>query len=281
MKRTLAIMLSAVMLFTALPLTAFAEDGVCEHKNYTWNYIAPDGADCTADKNIVRDKVCLDCGEILIKAESIPLQEKHNLEALPFFDDKGIIIAENYTAPTCTTSGKQVYVCRFCHKRVEIVIPAKGHTYGDKVIHVRCFDPDEISSQVSRTEFGIYRYYCIEPDCDYYYEERINDHIHYGGEEKPATCFEAGHTAYSYCITCGSDSELEEIPQLKHKDEDADGRCDLCFSNARGDGEFCSCICHSDKPFIQLIMPILKLIWKLLGIDNCYGTCEAVHYVEE
>lgn len=280
MKRTLAIILSAVMLFAAFPIAAFAEDVACEHKKITWVYSAPEGADCTKDETITRSKVCLDCDATLIENESVPVQENHELMELPK-EENGIIIAENYTPPTCTENGKVAYVCKFCNTRVVKTLPAKGHSYGDKVIHVRCFDPDEISTQVSRTENGIYRYYCEEPGCDYFYEERIYDHMHYGGEPKEASCFEPGHTAYVYCITCGSDSALEEIPQLEHKDENADGRCDLCFSTYRGDGEFCSCICHSENAFVQIIMPILKLIWKLLGIDNCYGSCEAVHYVKE
>lgn len=281
MKRTLAIVLSAVMLFAALPLTAFAEASVCTHEKFTWIYKAPEGADCTKDDNIVRDKVCSDCGETIISDENVPVQKNHSLTLLPLYDENGIIIAENYKAPTCIEPGMQAYECQFCKSRVEKTVPAKGHTYGEKVIHVRCFDPEELSSQVGREEAGIYRYYCIEPDCDYFYEERINDHMHYGQEGKEPDCFTPGHTPYRYCLSCGSGSEVSEIPQLSHKDDDADGRCDLCFSNAREDGEFCSCICHSEKPFIQLIMPILKLIWKLLGIDNCYGTCEAVHYVKD
>lgn len=281
MKRTLAIILSAVMLFTALPLTVFAEDAACEHTEFTWIYIAPEGADCTKDENIVRDKVCLGCGETLIEGEQIPLQEKHNLKALPLYDEDGKVIAENYTAPTCIKPGMQAYECQFCKTIVVNTIPAKGHSYDERVIHVKCFDPEDISTQVNRSEKGIYRYYCTEPDCDYYVEERINDHVHYGEDGKEPDCFGPGSTPYIYCVTCGSETEVTEIPQLTHKDENEDGRCDLCFSTAREDGEFCSCICHSENAFVQLFMPILKLIWQLLGIDNCHGTCEAVHYVKE
>ncbi len=281
MKRTLAIILSVAMLFTALPFAAFAEQNVCAHEGeYTWLYEKV--ADCTAAGcTINRKKLCSDCGEVYGETETISAQKEHILTALPLYDENGNIIEANYIRPTCEETGMQKYACMLCETTVEKVIPANGHSYGEREVYVKCFDPEDSSNQVSRTENGIYRSYCTEPGCKAYLEERINDHVHFGYEAKEADCFGPGHTAFTYCITCATETEVYETPQLEHKDENDDGRCDLCFSEYRGDGVFCSCLCHSEKPFMQLLMPLFKLIWQLLGIDNCHGTCDAVHYVKE
>jgi hypothetical protein len=104
----------------------------------------------------------------------------------------------------------------------------------------------------------------------------ILNHTYFITEGKEASCFSAGITDVKYCNVCGTYSVAAEIPKLEHEDKNKDNKCDLCFSPIVFNGKFCGCICHSEKPFFQKIMPIIVFIWKLLGIDSC--PCGTVHY---
>lgn len=290
MKRILALSLSLVMLLTALPFVGVAESSgsVCEcdsPKVSEWWYSGTN--DCTVSQ-ATRVGVCTICGKYY--TEQIPVQPFHKLYELPMYDDEGKLVVNdkgepNYLAPTCDEKGYIRKQCSTCHKIVDEVIDETGHEYGDAIIYVRCFDegdPNDTDGVVTNLTPGITRRYCLNYGCDSFEEERSFGHSIYKTEEKSASCFSGGKTAYMYCTTCGTESYSEDIPQLSHKDEDGNGKCDHCSSQYReADGVYCSCMCHSESSFIQLIMPILKLVWQILGIDNCHGECNAVHYVTE
>lgn len=288
MKRFFAITLSLVMLFTALPLVSVAENSGsacnCEAPEVSdWWYYG--STDCTdPDQTITRAGYCIKCGGIY--DETIPTQPFHKLYDLPMYDDEGKLIVDsqgkpNYLAPTCEDKGYIRKQCSTCSKIIEEPIDEKGHSYGELQVHVKCFtenDPRDEHGAVTNLTLGLSRRYCLN-GCGSFVEERSVGHSVYATDEIPATCFGDGHTAYKYCTTCSTESYSEVIPQLSHIDEDGNGYCDLCVSKFREDSNvYCSCLCHSESTFVQLLMPLFRLIWQLLGIDNCHGECEAVHY---
>ncbi len=287
MKRFFAIILSLIMLFTMLPLVGVAEsrDSVCRctlPEVEEWFYSGTN--DCTAS-SATRVGVCKACGGYF--TEEIPVQPFHKLYDLPMYDENGLPVVNdkgepNYLPPTCDEKGYIRKKCSTCHMVVEEVIDEKGHKYGEDIIYVRCFvegDPKDTDGVVNNLTPGITRRYCQNDGCDHFEEERSVNHMIHKTEERPATCFSSGRTAYMYCVTCGTESFTEEIPQLSHADEDGNGKCDHCMSQYRDtDGVYCSCMCHSENKFIQFLMPLLKLIWRILGMDNCHGECNALHY---
>lgn len=285
MKRLLALSLSIVMLFTILPLAMLAQgsDSNCycdQPKVSEWWYSGT--SDCTVSQ-ATRVGVCTVCG--LYYTEKVPVQPFHKLVDLPMYDETGKLIVNdkgepNYLAPTCDQKGYIRKQCSTCHKIVDEVIDEKGHKYGEAIIYVRCFtegDPKDVNGVVTNLTYGITRRYCTE-GCGSFVEERSLGHVVHATEDKPATCFGEGRTAYKYCATCGTESYSEVIPKLSHIDEDGNGYCDHCVSQLRENGVYCSCMCHSENSFIKLIMPLIKLVWQILGIDNCHGDCNAVHY---
>lgn len=290
MKRFFAITLSLIMLFTMLPLTGMAEsrDSACHCAEpeivSDWWFYGSD--DCTDPEQTVTRNAYCSCGGIY--SESIPTQPFHKLYDLPMYDEEGKLVVNekgepNYLAPTCEKKGYIRKQCSTCGKIVEEVIDEKGHSFGDTEIYIRCFtegDPRDEHHAVTNLTLGISRRYCLN-GCGVFEEKRSEGHSVYTTDEIPATCFNEGRTAYKYCTTCGTESYSEIIPQLSHIDEDGNGYCDHCVSQFReNDGVYCSCMCHSESKFINFIMPLLKLIWQILGIDNCHGECEAVHYVK-
>lgn len=290
MKRFFAIALSLIMLLTALPLAGIAESrgSVCECEEPElvgeWWYYGSN--DCTdPDQTTTRNSYC-SCGGIY--SEAIPTQPFHKLFDLPMYDEEGKLVIgadgkPNYLAPTCEDKGYIRKQCSTCKIIIEEPIAEKGHTYGELQTYIKCFvegDPRDVDGVVTNQSFGISRRYCVN-GCGAYVEERSTAHTVYVNEEKAASCFGDGYTAYKYCVTCGTESYSEVLPKLTHADEDENGYCDLCSSKYREDGVFCSCLCHSENTFVQLLMPLFKLIWQVLGIDNCHGDCEAIHYEKE
>lgn len=276
MKRTFAILLTAIMLFTLVPATALAVESECtceEPEILEWVYEGEGDVstwDCTdPDKKIVRSGECILCGKIY--ADIIPTQQKHAFVDLPLYDVDGKIISENYKEPTCEENGYVYYECKLCKFREADVLVASGHSYGAPVVYAKCFAD---GSRVG----GLSRRYCTVAGCGAYSEERITTHRYVVYDGVAASCYGDGRSEYVYCIDCNTESKSVITPKLDHIDEDNNGKCDLCLSNYLSDGVYCSCLCHSESKFVQMLMPLFKLIWQILGVDNCHGDCTAVHY---
>lgn len=289
MKRIFAITLSLVLLLTALPLVGVAESRGsacnCDEPEIVSDWFYSGSNDCTVSQ-ATRVAYC-SCGGLY--SEVIPVQPFHKLQDLPMYDDEGKLVIgsdgkPNYLAPTCEEKGYIRKQCSTCYKIIEEVIDEKGHAFGNAETYIRCFtegDPRDEDGVVTNLTVGLSRKYCLN-GCGVYEEIRSSGHSIYSSDEIPATCFNEGRTAYKYCTTCSTESYSEIIPKLSHIDENNDGYCDLCVSKYREDsGVYCSCMCHSESAFIQMLMPLFRLIWQILGIDNCHGDCEAVHYVQE
>lgn len=274
MKKTVCLILSIIMIFTAMPLSVSAADE-CDHQVAEWVYAfysGPDSVnyDCTdPDYKIMRYGTCTACGTYY--SELIPTQKKHYLVPLDRYDIDGNIIEENYKEPTCTENGYAKSKCIICTTIVADVLLAEGHEYGEPTVYKKCF---EDGSQLD----GIFRRYCTKAGCDGYSEERITTHRHMVYEGIEASCFGPGRTDYKICLDCSTESVSVETEKLNHTDADNNGKCDLCFSNYQSEGVYCSCICHSESAFMKLILPIVKIIWQILGVDNCHGDCNAAHY---
>lgn len=274
MKRTFAILLTVIMLFTIVPATVSAESAcTCDEPEISeWNYwkaSAGDNWDCTDPNQIFERGGWCSCGGYY--SETIPTQPEHVLVDLPLYDIDGKIIEENYKEASCDENGYVYYQCAICRARVADILSATGHTYGAAEVYSKCFSDGSTIS-------GLYRRYCTKTGCEGYKEERITNHrcVVYDGAE--ASCYGEGRTEYVYCIDCNTESQSVTTPKLDHIDEDDNGMCDLCLSDYLGDGVYCSCICHSESGFMKLLMPLFKLIWQILGVDNCHGDCNAVHY---
>lgn len=280
MKKTVSLILSIIMIITAMPVAVLGADEVCKHEVDSWGYYFAGGSgdgktfDCTDSAyTIKRNGQCTKCNTTI--DEVIPTQPFHHTKQLPMYDEDGNIIVENYKEPTCTENGYTRSQCVICNTIVTEIIFAEGHDYGERVVYSPCFAEGS-------SEEGIYRRYCTKSGCeDGYIDERITDHNLIVYEETEASCFGPGRTGYKICLTCSTESKTTEIPKLNHIDSDGNGKCDLCFSSFLGEGVFCDCICHSNNTFIQMIMPLIKLIWQILGVDNCHGDCNAVHYVKK
>lgn len=276
MKRTISLLLTLIMIFSAVPFVAFAADETCEHLVKEWNYYKYKGPgdgkvfDCT-DKNYIvsRNGKCTLCG--ITVDEQLGTLPQHTPVPLERYDVDGNIIAENFKEPTCTENGYTKSRCEVCNTVITNVILADGHTYGEREVYIMCF-PNATDTQ------GVYRRYCTKAGCDGYSEETITDHNHiiYDGVE--ASCFGPGKTDSKICLDCGTEAKSVEIEKLNHKDADGNGRCDYCFSNFLGENVFCSCICHSTNSFMQFLMPLIRIIWQILGMDNCHGDCNSSHY---
>lgn len=275
MKKTVSLILSLIMLVTAMPLAVFGAD--CQHEVKEWSYYLSEGPgdgktyDCTdSEYKIKRNGQCVKCFTYI--DEVIPVQPFHHTVQLPMYDQDGNIIDDNYREPTCTENGYIKSQCIICKTVVTDIILAEGHDYGDPVVYRPCFEDGS-------GEDGIYRRYCTKSGCeDAYIEEKITNHNHIVYDGIETSCFGPGRTEYKVCLTCSTQSKTQEIPKLNHIDADGNGKCDLCFSSFLSEGVYCNCICHSQNSFIQMLMPIIKLVWQLLGVDNCHGDCNAVHY---
>lgn len=269
MKRTLSVILSLVLLFTAVPLMAQAED--CDHsRGYTWVYEAVDGDkyDCTDEEGGKRYKVCVTCNAAIETDENgapvysdVPVQSGHRWAEY----------AESTVKATCTDDGSQGYKCTICDVENSSVIGKLGHDWSEWEIKVKCFEGTDPMQN------GTYKRTCNR--CKTETETKIiNDHTYLVIEGIEPTCNVEGSTDFLFCSVCGTTRESVSIEKLSHIDKNADGKCDLCDGFMTEDGYACRCLCHVDMDIVQkLIIPILKVLWQVLGINELCS-CGAEHY---
>jgi len=81
-----------------------------------------------------------------------------------------------------------------------------------------------------------------------------------------------------FCTVCGYTRNPETIPATGHADANNDNTCDKCGSTYMENGSIvCSCSCHKNGFFNELIYKILSFFWRLFGINKSCE-CGRVHY---
>ncbi len=177
-------------------------------------------------------------------------------------------------AASCGNEGRGHYVCTVCSKNsASVVIEKQKHAWdlNDDGITDDGFTPTK------------------NPNGSGYYN-RAYVYV----EPENATCTYNGHFGYYKCSYCSYDQHLDErwiknsgafIPQLAHVDHDGNGKCDTCNTklysgdvvNPDDSDNDCSCMCHKDGFFMQLIYKIFRFFWKLFK-TNKSCSCGTVHY---
>lgn len=255
MKKTLSIILAIVMAFAVVPMTAFAEGEECAH-TWSWSYFCEGKTefDCTVD-TVKRTGVCSDC--------AATVTEEINKQSTHFLDHVGTTKAE------CAKDGAENYECRICTYTTSKTIPAAGHSWGDDEVLVKCFEGED------PYKHGTYIRTCAA--CGAKDEPKtITNHTYIVMEGAQPTCHKEGRDAYKQCLDCDTVAPTAVIEKLPHVDENGDTKCDLCDGLMAADGSACRCICHNDMDIVQnFLLPILKFLWNLLGMDTC--GCGAEH----
>ncbi|MEE1320914.1 MAG: hypothetical protein UHM85_05195 [Acutalibacteraceae bacterium] len=262
MKKSLALILSLIMLISAVPVFVFAENSECSHESYIWVYKgAQSDYDCTKESGY-RYKVCAnpDCGEKLSEEEIVPVQLNHYYVEIkkdaPCKKDDPDYVPYIY------------YECSICGFELKVERTDAGHIWGDNVIYTKCFEGE------NPHETGKYIRECKR--CQQKDIISITNHSYMPIDGKAATCYKEGKTASRRCQTCLTSSPVEVIPVLEHIDANSDNKCDLCSGALLEEGVFCSCLCHSEMGIIKnFLLPILQFIWKLLKMEVCQ--CGIVH----
>lgn len=256
MKRMSAIVLSFIMLLSALPFSAFAQGGECAHESFEWVYISADNYDCTKETGL-RYKICAnsDCGIRLSENEEVPVQINH------YYVETGKDAPCKKDAPDYVPY--IYYECSICSSQLKVERTDAGHLWGENVIHTKCFEGE------NPHEKGTYIRECKR--CGQNDIIPITDHRYMYIEGKEATCYKEGKTSASRCYTCLTSSPVITIPVLSHIDTNEDGKCDLCSGVLLPEVDtFCSCLCHSEMGLIKnFLLPVLQFIWKLLGMETC------------
>lgn len=262
MKKIIALVLSLLLIVAIVPVSAFAENGNCAHESFVWIYKGNDsGYDCTKEVGY-RYKACADsaCGIRLSDDEEVPVQFNHyyveiSKDAPCKKDDPSYVSYINYE-------------CSICGSELKVERTDAGHIWGENRIHTKCFDasnPYEKGKYIRECKL------CGQEDII-----PITDHRYMHIEGKAPTCYKEGSTEAKRCQTCLNASPVEVMPKLSHIDANGDSKCDLCSGALIPEGTFCSCLCHSETGFIKnLLLPILKFIWKLLKMEVCQ--CGVVH----
>lgn len=158
-----------------------------EHKFSEWDTITP--ATCVSVGS--QKRVC-ECGKEEYQELSI---KSHDIITIPA------------TESTCTTHGNTVGTyCDYC-KKVFVEtdeLPLEDHNYGEyqEVTKATCISK------------GMDKRICSECGHEDFKETDILKHNYITTEAVPSTCTIQGHTAGSYCSTCGKVETAEELLPL-------------------------------------------------------------------
>lgn len=211
---------------------------------------------CT-ENGYTGDTVCLDCGTVLKKGDSLD-KLSHNYTA------------KETAAPTCAAEGVMTYTCSDCGDSYIMAIPATG-------AHVWIIVP---AVEPTCEEYG-YTEGKICAVCGYLASERkeIAPTGHHPGEWtviKEATCVSAGEKT-AVCADCGKElTESIAVDPEHHIDANHNGICDNCLTKVEVD---CDCYCHNHSKLSKIIWKIMRVIWKLFGGDNLrYCECGRAHW---
>lgn len=224
------------------------------------DWVVDTEADC---KNAgLRHRVC-DCGYV---QQEVIERKEHTY------------IVESEKAPTCTEIGVRTLVCSNCGDKTTENIKKLGHEMTYYEGYKATCDTD-----------GLARHYSCSR-CGKKFEDRAGKtelstvvivkkyHTYVVVEGVAPTCTAEGVTDYRYCTTCGYTQHPETIAATGHADVNNDNTCDKCGATyMNGDTIICSCYCHKNGFFNELIYKILSFFWRLFG-SNKSCECGKVHY---
>ncbi|MBQ8028843.1 MAG: hypothetical protein IJ262_05505 [Clostridia bacterium] len=176
---------------------------------------------------------------------------------------------------TCGADGVLTKTCGSCGETTTEAIAATGeHTAGEWVV----------VKAPTCCEEGLKKSVCTV--CGKTYTEKIpatNEHTWKTAPGKAPTCSEDGYTNHQVCADCGAIKEgtktVVPADESYHKDYNADGLCDECDHNMRGEitPDNCNCWCHKTSGLSKFIYKIILFFWKLFGIsETC--PCGIAHY---
>ncbi len=181
-------------------------------------------------------------------------------------------------AATCTDNGFKDVICNNCGYSEHQIIKRLGHvlSYHESVEATCNTDGLEAHYSCSR--------------CGKFYKDKggkteltnvvisMKNHTFLVIEGTEATCTKDGSTDYRYCASCGLTMYSETIPATGHADTNGDNTCDKCGATYMENGSIvCSCSCHKNGFFNEIIYKILSFFWKLFG-TNKSCECGKVHY---
>lgn len=218
-------------------------------------------ANCNRDG--ARHRVC-SCG--YTESEVIPATE-HDFSEI-----------KEEKAATCTENGYKVVVCKNCGATERQTIKRLGHLMNYfEGVEATC-DRDGVAGHYSCSRCGKSfedRAGKVEL-TDTVIKKRYHTYVVVEGSDP--TCTKEGVTDYRYCTACGYTQHPEKIPATGHADVNNDNTCDKCGATYMQGGEVvCSCRCHKNGFFNELIYKILSFFWRLFG-TNKSCECGKVHY---
>ncbi len=215
-KRLLAMVLTVVMLLSAMPTVAFAAEAeVCEHK-YEETIIKP-AADCTQTA--------------IVKLHCTKCNETKYVSRIGHVWDEGKVT----TDAICGKEGVKTYTCSVCGATKTEKIPATGkHQWGEETV-VKKADCE------NNAMVGVECAICGETKGLTEVPGTMTDHE---GEFQPAlepTCDKSGHNEGVICKNCGKALlGAEEIPATgKHVEKKIEGEKATCSKPGKTDGVEC------------------------------------------
>ncbi len=204
-KRISALAMALVMIVSLMP-AALAADCTSADGQHAWgSWNTTEEATCIADG--LREHECSTCHAT--EKEVIP---KLNHD----FSGEG----ETTTEPTCSQDGLKTITCSRCDATTTVKIPKLKHELGDvEIVTDSTCSKEGVSKQVCRL-CGAEIMGTIEKKEHTYTADTIK-------VTKEPTCTATGERTYT-CSVCSNVGKTETIEKLPHKDDNKDGKCDVC-----------------------------------------------------